>query len=208
MLSDKMIHIKCVLLGEANIGKTSIIVRYLYDKFHQFSESTIGCAFNNKLYKRGETNYKIDIWDTAGQEKYRGLMPMYYRNADIVFICLDLSESNTSKIIDNYNYWKKQIDLHSDNQNRNIVIVGTKSDNRCIDMTEENIRKLIEENNYEYFETSAKFNTGITEMFKHNVDKAIDILEAKIISKESHRGGTYESVNLNSQSSPGYSCCS
>jgi small GTP-binding protein len=208
MPSDNMIHIKCVLLGEANIGKTSIIVRYLYDKFHQFSESTIGCAFNNKIYKKGGSTYKIDIWDTAGQEKYRGLMPMYYRNADIVFICLDLSEHNTKTIIDNYDYWKKQIDLHSDNLNRIIVIVGTKSDNRCISMTEENIRELIQESNYEYFETSAKLNTGINEMFQHNVDNAIDILEAKIAFKELQTGGKNASVNLNSPSSPRFGCCS
>ena len=88
---DDIRHIKCVILGEANVGKTSLITRYLHDKFYQFSESTIGCAFNNKRYNRNNKEYKLDMWDTAGQERYRAIMPMYYRNADIAFFCIDLS---------------------------------------------------------------------------------------------------------------------
>ena len=89
MAKNQCEHLKCVLLGDACVGKTSLVTRYLRGTFCQFSESTIGCSFNNKLIESDKYKYKLDIWDTAGQERYRGLMPMYYRNADLIFLCID-----------------------------------------------------------------------------------------------------------------------
>ena len=203
--NNSMLHIKCVLLGEANIGKTSLIIRYLYNKFHQFSESTIGCAFNNKVYKKNDTSYKIDIWDTAGQEKYRGLMPMYYRNADIVFICLDLSEKKTSQIVENFNYWNKQINYHSDNKDRLIALVGTKSDNKNDNITEEKIKELAKNYNFNYYQTSALSNLGIQNMFNDMVNSAINILENKINEQS---GSSYTDLsNINQETNTNYNCC-
>ena len=174
------LHIKCVVLGEANVGKTSIINSYFYDKFFQFCESTIGCSFCNKKYIKNSKIYKLDVWDTAGQEKYRGLMPMYYRNADIVFICLDLSVNNIHKTIENYKYWHRQVSKNCDKKDQLIVIVGTKIDNRNENMNEETIRNAIDNESYLYFETSALKNIGINEMFKKCVDVTIESLEKSI----------------------------
>tara|TARA_B100000963_G_scaffold362019_1_gene402122 strand:+ start:2297 stop:3022 length:726 start_codon:yes stop_codon:yes gene_type:complete len=206
-MSDKLtaLHIKCVILGEANVGKTSLITRYFYGKFHQFCESTIGCSFSNKSIEIDGSKYKLDVWDTAGQEKYRGLMPMYYRNADIVFLCIDLTEKNKSKIIENYNYWCKQIDAHSDNPDRIIILVGTKSDHRQLSMTEEEIRNLIQEKKYKYFETSSKTNSGINELFCCATKEASEIVKKRQINKEERddlkvniNGGIHEDSNSSS----------
>jgi len=209
-MSDKLttLHIKCVILGEANVGKTSLITRYFCGKFHQFCESTIGCSFSNKTIDIDGTKYKLDVWDTAGQEKYRGLMPMYYRNADIVFLCIDLTEKNKSRLIENYNYWTSQISKHSDNPNRIVILVGTKQDHRLQSMTEEQIRNLLKENDHKYFETSSKSNTGITELFKYASKAASTLIEERekqAIDRENNNNFTIGKP-INEQSG-GYSCC-
>lgn len=158
-------RIKCVLLGDSNVGKSSLVLRYIQKQFSEYSESTIGCAFNNTNIKYNNNTYKVDIWDTAGQERYRGLMPMYYRNADIVFLCIDLSEKDNEKIINDYNYWKKQIMVHNDNDNRVILLIGTKKD-ISINRTESDIRELLLEDSYPYIETSSKDNIGVNQMFE------------------------------------------
>ena len=203
---NSVLHIKCVILGEANVGKTSLITRYFHGKFHQFCESTIGCSFSNKKIEINGSNYRLDVWDTAGQEKYRGLMPMYYRNADIVFLCIDLTQEDKSKLIENYNYWYKQIGLHSDNPNRIIILVGTKSDHRKQSMTEDDIRHLIQEHDCAYFETSSKINIGITDLFTYATSKASGLIQEREKHKINNNILTIEEDNTE-QNGGGYSCC-
>lgn len=162
-------HIKCVLLGDANVGKTSIINRYLKGEFCDFSESTIGCSYNNRLVETDKYRYKLDLWDTAGQERYRGLMPMYYRNADLIFLCVDLSQKDDKKLNNVYNYWKSQVFRHNNNDNKIIILIGTKSDckiNRSID----ELRDILDEKELTFFETSAKDDIGIKDLFSKAVD--------------------------------------
>lgn len=208
-MSDRLtaLHIKCVILGEANVGKTSLITRYFCGKFHQFCESTIGCSFSNKAIEIDGSKYKLDVWDTAGQEKYRGLMPMYYRNADIVFLCIDLTQENQSKLIENYNYWSSQIDKHSDNPDRIVFLVGTKKDYRLQSLTEEQIRNLIKNNHHEYFETSSKNNIGVTELFEHASRTA-----SKIVLEREKRNSDKSDIhkintNINDHTGGSKSCC-
>lgn len=172
-------HIKCVLLGDANVGKTSIITRYLRGEFCEFSESTIGCSFNNKLVETSTYKYKLDLWDTAGQERYRGLMPMYYRNADLILLCIDLSEKNTEKMNTVYNYWKSQVSTHNDNPNKIILLIGTKSDCK-VERTEEELRTILDENEFKLYETSAKDDIGINNLFNDAVNMVNDIKKNKI----------------------------
>ena len=188
MSNTDYIRIKCVLLGDANVGKTSTVLRFLKNRFTEHSESTIGCAFNNCVLDVEKNKYKIDIWDTAGQERYRGLMPMYYRNADIVFLCVNLSENSVERVIENYKFWKSQIDKHNDYDKRLIFLVGTKSDikNSHFD-SEEKVRSILDENNFNYIETSSKDDPGVKDLFNEavrGVSQVRNIEENSIIVKK------------------------
>lgn len=205
MNKTDILHVKCVLLGESNIGKTSLITRYFYNKFHNVCESTIGCSFNNKIYSINGKTYHLDVWDTAGQEKYRGLMPMYYRNTDIVFICIDLSEITTKYIDESFYYWEKQLESYCNNGEKIVVLVGTKLDKKSDTITDEYIENLCSKNNLEYFETSAKTDTGINELFERVVNRAI----VKVESKRKERMEFEEKLNLDGGGNVTYSkgCC-
>ena len=120
--------IKLILLGDAGIGKTSIVRRYIFNKFAFTDESTIGASFFQRIIKydhnNKEYNINLHIWDTAGQERFRSIVPMYIKGAKVCLLTFDL----TSKFLDEYfKEWNRFIE-----QNRTdkmlIYFVGTKSD--------------------------------------------------------------------------------
>lgn len=88
-------EVKLCLLGDAGVGKSSIVHRFVYDAFKPTMESTIGAAFLTKSVTLDSTTYKYQIWDTAGQEKYRALAPMYYRGAAAAIIVYDITVEQT-----------------------------------------------------------------------------------------------------------------
>ena len=75
------IQYKVILLGDALVGKTSIICRQLHGYKPQ-TTPTIGCHFNDIIMNVGQTQISMQVWDTAGQEMYRALVPIYLRGAD------------------------------------------------------------------------------------------------------------------------------
>lgn len=155
---------KVVLLGEAAVGKSSIVHRYVNDDFYEMQESTIGAAFFTKSHRiSDEKSILLEIWDTAGQERYHGLAPMYYRGAHLVLVVFDITNSNSFKRSQKYiNELKESVDFN----NTIIVLIGNK-----IDMEKDReISNLIakdyaKENKILYFEVSAKTGNNIEEMF-------------------------------------------
>jgi len=78
--------IKTVFIGESNTGKTSMVYRLMKNEFSNYSESTIGASFVTVKYD----DITYQIWDTAGQERYNSLIPMYCKNAELIFFVFDL----------------------------------------------------------------------------------------------------------------------
>jgi small GTP-binding protein len=165
-------RIKCVLLGNENAGKTSLLNRYISNSFNDAPHTTIGCDLKTSSINCGGTQVNMDIWDTAGQERFRSILSMYYRNALVVLLCIDLTRKNP---IDQINYWLDELDQNCDTPNRIICIVGTKSDIRSDDIVNE-IESFSKENNYTYFETSSKFSQNINEVFNETCTLAWQII--------------------------------
>ncbi|KAL3193224.1 hypothetical protein MRX96_017908 [Rhipicephalus microplus] len=87
--------LKVIILGESNVGKTCLLVRYLEKRFEEFPKATLGAAFTLKM--RGKHN--IAIWDTAGQERYLGLSIFYCRNADVAIMAYDVTSRESFKAL-------------------------------------------------------------------------------------------------------------
>ena len=102
--------IKVVLLGEAGVGKTSIISRFIHNKFEENLETTTGASYagKNMIFKDyHNTVVKFEIWDTAGQEKYRSLTQIFYKDASIAILVYDITNEESFDEIQNY--WIEQI---------------------------------------------------------------------------------------------------
>lgn len=86
-------EIKLVLLGDSGVGKSSLVLRFVTQSFKPYSESTIGASFMSKVVELDGQTVKVQIWDTAGQEKYHSLAPMYYRGAAAAVVVYDLTRA-------------------------------------------------------------------------------------------------------------------
>lgn len=175
MDKNNFVRLKIVLIGNCGTGKTAILVRYVNKKFENVFRSTIGCSFLAKQVALDDKNYSLEIWDTAGQETYRSILPMYYRNSDIAFLCFDLYNNNIEGIKKIIEIWLEELEKYRDNPHRIIYLVGTKAD-----LVSENKKNLVKDFlsthyvNFIYSDTSSKNNIGIDEIFKIAIKKCME----------------------------------
>ena len=160
---DKLIQI--VLLGETNVGKTTIFNRFCDNVLDRSCISTIGVEFKVKQYKYKNNNYSLQIFDTAGQERFRSVTQAYYKMGDGFIIVFDLTNQDSLNAVDEWiNNVKDTI------ENPKYIIIGNKDDIKE-QIPEENIKKVINKyNNITYIKTSAVKNTNINKTFETMID--------------------------------------
>ena len=158
-----ILEYKIITLGDPAVGKTSIIKRFLNEKFDPNEIQTLDMSYTNKIIKVNEANIKLNLVDTAGQEKFRAISLSYLRHTDVVLFIFDLNRENSFEGIQ---YW---IDLFNENEGfdklKGKYLVGNKND------LEQNVNQnliddLVKNNNLTYISTSAKTKNQIDEMFQ------------------------------------------
>ncbi|XP_066288862.1 ras-related protein Rab-22A-like [Branchiostoma lanceolatum] len=157
-----MREIKLCLLGDSGVGKSSLVVRFVTDTFTANLESTIGASFMSKTLVVNDTSYKFQIWDTAGQEKYRGLAPMYYRGAAAAIVVYDVTREGSFQTLKD---WIRELKQYGAD-NIVLAIAGNKCD--LEDLREVSTRtasEYAEENNAIFCETSAKTAHNVSQIF-------------------------------------------
>ncbi len=166
---------KVVMLGECGTGKSSIADKFVNDNFQLSQTSTIGVDFFNKIVEYNDKVFKIQIWDTAGQEKFYNLVCSYFRDCALGIIVFDITNRISFESVD---FWKDKFDLYSSStRQKPVILVGNKSDtskNRAVSEFEA-ISKA-EEIGCDYIECSAKEGTNLEEIF----NKVIQIIYDKI----------------------------
>jgi Ras-related protein Rab-6A len=155
------IRYKVVFIGNPTAGKTSLLNRICHDKFIQNYDSTIGVDFFTKTIFYNESIFKIQLWDSAGQEKYRALIPSYIRGASIIFLIYDLNHHESFDAIDN---WLGFVNQYTNKEQVKIILVGNKKDLERKVKFEEG-QNLAKKEGMLFFETSAKTGEGVVEMF-------------------------------------------
>ncbi|XP_025089110.1 ras-related protein Rab-20-like isoform X1 [Pomacea canaliculata] len=171
MSTKQKADLKVIILGDYNVGKTSLICRYIEGKFRG-QEPTIGAAFFLKQWGP----YNVAVWDTAGDEKYSGLSHFYCRSAGAAILAYDINDPKTFESL--WARFSPMLSAANDDCMR--VIVATKSDllePGSREITVDEGKRLAREFNAHidltkvpfepYFETSSKLGTGVTEVFEY-----------------------------------------
>ena len=149
---------KIIFVGDAGVGKTSIINRIVDNPFSDAYEMSIGVDFMSKNLRYRGQNIKLQIWDSAGQEKYKGLIPSYVRNSSIVFVVYDISSRTSFKNVSSWISFIKSI------ESTTIILCGNKTDlNREVQKSEG--EQFAQKEGISFFEVSAKTNENIKSMF-------------------------------------------
>ena len=165
---------KVVLLGDSGVGKTCIISRYISGTFDENSATTNGASYcsKNVNYEKLGKNLLLDIWDTAGQEKYKALTKFFYKDAAVCILVYDITRKET---FDNLkNFWYSQL---KENSGSNVVlgVAGNKCDlYESEEVKESEARQFAEEIGAIFELTSAQNNTGINELFFEVGNKYLD----------------------------------
>jgi len=122
--TDRSLQVKLVLLGEAAVGKSSVVLRFVSNEFQANKEPTIGAAFLTQKCRLEDRVLRYEIWDTAGQERFHSLAPMYYRNAQAAVVVYDVTKASS---LEKAKTWVKELQRQA-NPNIVIALAGNKID--------------------------------------------------------------------------------
>ncbi|KAJ3439536.1 ras-related protein rab-5c [Anaeramoeba flamelloides] len=159
--STPSLRFKIVLLGESGVGKTSIVLRFTANRFHETMSPTIGASFLNESIQVEETEINLQIWDTAGQERYNSLTPLYYRGSHGALIVYDISDEQS---FDRATYWVNQLQNQGGEKSK-IMLIGNKFDLNQKNVDSKMASEYADQNGLLFRETSAKTGLGIPDVF-------------------------------------------
>ena len=165
-------ELKLVFTGQSNVGKTSLLDRYIRNRYSEHMIATIGASFCHKDVKYKGKCIRLSLWDTAGQERYNSLAPMFYRAANAALLVFDVSNRESFEQLE---YWRNEIVQHSQNNNILLTVVANKIDLRDISVVSETeARSWAKQHNAVYLECSPKNDINVTLLFEQIVHRWVD----------------------------------
>ena len=171
-LNPEIPKYKLIFLGDQSVGKSCILNRFMNDSFKEDYQATIGLDFQSKNVQIDNQDIHLLLYDTAGQEKFRSLIPMYTRDANIILLVYDICSKDSFLHLSD---WLR--DLTNINMNEVIfALVGNKTDlteNR--EVSPEEGQKFAEEHDFIFQEVSAKTGDGFSDLFYKNLFEKIRV---------------------------------
>ena len=185
MSSSKRTIIPLMLLGDSQVGKTSLTLALTKNQFEDSVLTTLGKeSYMHQIYLHGE-KLKMKIWDTAGQERFKSMSVSVIKTVEGLVLVYSITNQLTFQ---NLETWLKQLQDVTDISKKPIIIVGNKSD--LIDSREvsyEEGEKFAKEHGYKFFETSAKNGTNVQEAFNEIFEQLYTLLEKEIKGIEEYK---------------------
>jgi len=182
---------KYIIIGDMAVGKSNLLLRFTHGEFQEEYQLTIGVEFGAKNLIIKNKIYRIQIWDTAGQENYRSITRAYYKNSACALVVYDISNRNSFESVSS---WVEDCKSQSP-KTIYMVLVGNKSDledKRAV--TFEEGQELAEKNSMLFFETSAKTGKNVEEIFSKSSEDIIKKIEQGYYDLENEECGIKTSV--------------
>lgn len=192
---------KLLIIGDSDVGKSSLLVRFADNTFSGNYITTIGVDFKIRTVEVDGEKVKLQIWDTAGQERFRTITSTYYRGTHGVIVVYDVTSGESFA---NVKRWLHEIEQNCEVVNR--ILVGNKNDapDRKVVLTED-AQRFADQMRIQLFETSAKENINVEEMFMAITRQ---VLHTKKERKERQAGQNNDTVNLRKpKTSKRQKCC-
>ncbi|XP_034298311.1 ras-related protein Rab-24 [Pantherophis guttatus] len=201
-MSGQRVDAKVVMLGKEYVGKTSLVERYVHNRFLVGPyQNTIGAAFVAKVMQVGGRTVTLGIWDTAGSERYEAMSRIYYRGAKAAIVCYDLTDRSSFQ---RAKFWVNE--LQNFEENCRIYLCGTKSDlleedKRRREIDFHDVQDYADEIKAELFETSSKSGQNVDELFQKVAEDYVHFAAFELTEEKG--------VDLNQKNTTTYfySCC-
>lgn len=159
--------IKTIIVGDSSVGKSNILTKFVDDEFNVNNTTTVGVDYKVVRVDHGQKTVKLLLWDTAGQERFNAIVKTFYKDAQVVILVFDLTNRAS---FDNIEFWLNQVKCEKIDD-LIYILVGNKVDieSKRVISKEEVIKKTTDLKFNEYFESSAKNNICIEEIFLNAV---------------------------------------
>ena len=186
--------LKYIIIGDAAVGKSNLLLRYVHGQFKPEYQLTIGVEFGAKNIEIDSKMFRIQIWDTAGQENFRSITRAYYKNSVCALVVYDISSR------DSFNNVMSWIEDCKNQSPKTIfmVLVGNKCDlEDKRQVTYEEGKELADKNELLFFESSAKDGINVDEIFLNSATEIAKKIEQGYYDLESDTCGIKKGINRN-----------
>ena len=203
---------KLILIGNSGVGKSCILQRYIKHTFEESYKCTIGVDFLMKSIVINGQTVKLQLWDTAGQEKYKSMASSYYRGANVALIVFDITNHES---FDALPLWIENFYKNGPEQ-KNIILIGNKNDLPDLrQVTQKEAEAFSETNNMMYFETSAKEGDNIEYIFNYAAEKLLEFyggnneatLKKQMAPNNDMQSSNFKEIRIEESSNKKKNCC-
>ena len=175
------LNIKIIIVGDAGVGKTSLLHWFIFNKFQKNIKQTINVEYSSKIIRVGNFDLRLQLWDTAGQEIFKAVTKIYYRKALGVLVVFDLTDVKSFESVKN---WIKEATQSADS-NCAFCVIGNKSDLKSQrKVTAEKATSFCRYSDAAYFECSALTGENVAESFSFLAEKIVERIKNKKITVE------------------------